>query len=70
MSHIERKAKGMGQSLSVGTTPLVAANIMPQAIREFRSQQPDERIRLFDANLNTILERVEAGKLDIGLGIF
>jgi len=60
----------MGQSLSVGTTPLVAANIMPQAIREFRSQQPDERIRLFDANLNTILERVEAGKLDIGLGIF
>jgi DNA-binding transcriptional LysR family regulator len=70
MSHIERKAKGMGQSLSVGTTPLVAANIMPQAIREFRSQQPDERIRLFDANLNTILERVEAGKLDIGLDIF
>lgn len=70
MSHIERDAKGMGQSLSVGTTPLVAANILPQAIREFRCRQPDLRIRLFDANLNTILKRVEAGKLDIGLDIF
>jgi LysR family transcriptional regulator, carnitine catabolism transcriptional activator len=70
MLHIERDAKGMGQRLSVGTTPLVAANILPQAIREFRSRQPDMHIRLFDANLNTILKRVEAGKLDIGLGIF
>jgi hypothetical protein len=49
---------------------LVAANIVPQAIREFRSQQPDQRIRLFDANLNTILERIETVKFDIGLGIF
>jgi DNA-binding transcriptional LysR family regulator len=53
----------------VGTTPLVAANILPQAIKEFRSQRPDLRIRLFDADLNTILRRVEAGKLDMGLGI-
>jgi DNA-binding transcriptional LysR family regulator len=70
MSRIGRTAKGSGQSLSVGTTPLVAANILPQAIREFRSQRPDLRIRLFDANHTTILKRVQAGKLDMGLGIF
>jgi LysR family carnitine catabolism transcriptional activator len=70
MSRIGRTAEGTGQVLSVGTTPLVAANIMPQAIREFRSQRPDLRIRLFDADLSTILKRVEAGKLDMGLGIF
>ncbi len=58
MSHIERNAKETGQLRSVGTTALVAANILPQAIREFRSQQPDQRIRLFDANLNTILKKV------------
>jgi len=51
-------------------TPMVAANILPQAIREFRSQRPDLHIRLFDAHLATILKRVEAGKLDMGLGIF
>jgi DNA-binding transcriptional LysR family regulator len=70
MSRIGQTAEGTGQVLSVGTTPLVAANILPQAIREFRSQRPDLRIRLFDGHLGTILKRVEAGKLDMGLGIF
>jgi DNA-binding transcriptional LysR family regulator len=70
MLRIGQTAKGSGQWLSVGTTPLVAANILPQAIREFRSQRPDLRIRLFDADLATILKRVEAGKIDMGLGIF
>jgi len=70
MSRIGRTANGSGQWLSLGTTPLVAANILPKAIREFRSQRPDLRIRLFDADLATILKRIEAGKLDMGLGIF
>jgi LysR family carnitine catabolism transcriptional activator len=70
MSGIGRTAKGSNQSLSLGTTPLVAANILPQAIREFRSQRPDLRIQLVDDDLTAILKKVEAGKLDIGLGIF
>ena len=56
--------------LSVGTTPVIAANILPPAIREFRSQRPDLDIRLFDADLDTVLKRVEAGKLDMGLGSY
>jgi DNA-binding transcriptional LysR family regulator len=70
MSRIGKTGKGSGHWLSVGTTPLVAANVLPQPMREFRSQRPDLRIRLFDADLATILKKVEAGKLDIGLGIF
>jgi LysR family transcriptional regulator, carnitine catabolism transcriptional activator len=70
MSRIGRSAKGGSQLISLGTTPLVAANILPQAIREFRNQRPDLRIQLFDADQTTILRMVEAGKLDIGLGIF
>jgi LysR family transcriptional regulator, carnitine catabolism transcriptional activator len=70
MSRIGETAKGSGQWLSLGTTPLFAANIMPQAIREFRSLHSALRVRLFDANPATILKRVEAGKLDLGLGIF
>jgi LysR family carnitine catabolism transcriptional activator len=70
ISQIGRNAERSGSWLSVGTTPLVAANILPQAIKEFRSQRPDIQIRLFDASLTTILKRVEAGRLDIGLGVF
>jgi LysR family carnitine catabolism transcriptional activator len=58
------------QSISLGTTPLVAANILPPAMRAFREQRPDVRIRLFDADLPTLIKMVEAGKLDMSLGIF
>jgi DNA-binding transcriptional LysR family regulator len=59
MSGIGRTAKGSNQSLSLGTTPLVAANILPQAIREFRSQRPELRIQLVDDDLTAILKKVE-----------
>jgi LysR family transcriptional regulator, carnitine catabolism transcriptional activator len=70
MSRIGRTAKGGSQSISVGTTPLIAANILPQAIKEFRGQRPDLRIDLFDADLTTLLDRLQTGKLDMALGIF
>ena len=49
---------------------MVAANILPQAIKEFRSQRPELRITLFDADIATIMRKVEAGALDMGLGSF
>ena len=70
MSRIGRTAEEASQVLSVGAPPLVATNILLPAIKEFRRQRPDVRIQLFDADLTTILQRVEAGKLDMGLGIF
>jgi LysR family transcriptional regulator, carnitine catabolism transcriptional activator len=54
----------------LGATPLVAANILPPAMREFRKQHPHVRIQLFDADLPTLVKMVEAGKLDLSLGIF
>src|SRR4051812_30851639 len=70
MTGLGRTAKAARASISLGAPPLVAANILPQAIKEFRSQRPDLRIQLFDGDLNSILQRVESGKLDLGLGIF
>jgi LysR family carnitine catabolism transcriptional activator len=69
-SRIARTANETSQSLSLGAPPLVASNILPLAIKEFHSQSLGLRIQVFDGNLATILERVEAGKLDMGLGIF
>lgn len=70
MSRIEQAAKGITQSISVGTTPWVAAHVLPPAIKEFRELRPNLRIELFDGNLSAVARRVQAGKLDLGLGIF
>jgi DNA-binding transcriptional LysR family regulator len=39
-------------------------------MREFRKLRPDVQIQLFDADLPTLIQMVEAGKLDMSLGIF
>jgi DNA-binding transcriptional LysR family regulator len=70
IANIGRGAKRTRRSISLGTTPLVAANILPAAMREFRQQRPDVRIQLFDADLPTLIQMVEAGTLDMSLGIF
>jgi DNA-binding transcriptional LysR family regulator len=70
IANIARNAKHAQQQILLGTTPLVAANILPPAMREFRKQRPDVRVQLFDADLPTLIKMVEAGKLDLSLGIF
>ena len=68
-SRIGQTTKEASQTLSVGTGVLGSASILPQAISEFRRQRQDVRIQLFDADISAVLQRVETGKLDIGLGI-
>jgi LysR family transcriptional regulator, carnitine catabolism transcriptional activator len=70
IANIGRSAKINHRSISFGTTPLVAANILPPAMREFRKLRPDVRIQLFDADLPTLIKLIEIGKLDMSLGIF
>jgi len=70
IARIARNAKHTRQPILLGTTPLVAANILPPAMREFRKQRPDLRVQLFDAELPTLIKMVETGRLDMSLGIF
>ncbi len=70
IASIGRNAKRTRQTISLGTTALVAANVLPPAMREFHKHRPDVRIQLFDADLPTLINRVEAGQLDMSLGIF
>jgi DNA-binding transcriptional LysR family regulator len=69
VSRIGRATKAAAQTLSVGAGMLTAANILPRAISEFRRQRPDVSIQLFDADFPTVMQRVKAGTLDIGLGL-
>ncbi|HEY6371919.1 MAG TPA: LysR family transcriptional regulator [Candidatus Sulfotelmatobacter sp.] len=70
MSRIGRSATETSQSLSLGATPLVAANILPYAIKEFQGHRSNLRIQLFDGSHATIMQMIETGKLDMGLGVF
>jgi DNA-binding transcriptional LysR family regulator len=70
MSRIEQSAKGRERSISIGTTPWLAANVLAPAIREFRVRHPGLHVRLFDGWLDEIQQRVQSGKLDMGVGIF
>lgn len=69
VSRIGRSATESSQSLSVGASPLIAANVLPQAIKEFRTHRPDLGIRLSDCEPATIIPMVESGKIDIGLRV-
>ncbi len=69
-SQLGHSAKVAAQTISLGAPPLVAGNILPDAIREFHAHHPDLRISLFDGDLATIRQRVEDGQLDIALGVF
>jgi LysR family carnitine catabolism transcriptional activator len=70
MSAIGQAAKGKARSISVGTTPWLAAHVLPPAIQQFREHRPDIRVRLFDGDRIEVVRRVIAGKVDLGLGIF
>jgi LysR family transcriptional regulator, carnitine catabolism transcriptional activator len=56
--------------LSVGAPPLIAANVLPEAIKEFRTHRPGLRIRLFDIVGPALTRMVEDGTLDMSLGAF
>jgi LysR family transcriptional regulator, carnitine catabolism transcriptional activator len=69
VSRIGRFATEGSRSLSVAAAPLIAANVLPQAIKEFRSHRPDLRIQLFDCEPASIIPMVESGTTDIGLRV-
>src|SRR4249919_2090068 len=69
-SRIRQTARDASDTLSVGAGLLMAANILPQAIKEFRAQRPELRVQLFDAGPTALMQRVRAGTLDMGLGFF
>jgi DNA-binding transcriptional LysR family regulator len=70
VSRIGQSAAEASLSLSVGAPPLVAANVLPEAIKEFRTNRPDLCIRVFDVGGEALTLLVEEGKLDMSLGAF
>jgi LysR family carnitine catabolism transcriptional activator len=70
MSRAGERVKNASQILSVGAGHIVAANILPQAIQQFRSRRPDVRITVVDDDPVTTMAKVRAGAIDLGVGSF
>lgn len=70
VSRIGQSVTEASHSLSLGASPLVAANVLPEAIKAFEANRPNLRIELFEGDPSTILQRVRSGTLDMGLGTF
>lgn len=69
-SRLGQSANQARQSLVLGAPPLISANILVPAIKEFRAHRPSLHIHLYDEKVATILQLVQSGKLDMGLGTF
>jgi DNA-binding transcriptional LysR family regulator len=70
LSRIGRSTIETGVSLSVGAPPLLMASVLAPAIKEFRSNWPDLRFQLFDSDTASVMQKVQSGDLDMGMGVF
>jgi LysR family transcriptional regulator, carnitine catabolism transcriptional activator len=70
VARVGRAEKEAPPSLTLGAPPMVAAVILPGAIKEFRSKHPGLHVQLSDGGTPTLLQQVEAGALDMALGVF
>ncbi len=69
-ARIGRSAVQASRSLTLGAAPLISANVLPQAIKEFRGHRPNLRIQLFDATQAVLTQMIHADRLDMGLGVY
>jgi DNA-binding transcriptional LysR family regulator len=70
MSQAGQVVRDASLTLSVGAGLLLAANVLPPAIKEFRRQHPEVQIQLVDADPVTLQQRVASGTLDLAVGYF
>jgi LysR family transcriptional regulator, carnitine catabolism transcriptional activator len=70
ISRIGRSANETGVALSVGAPPLLMASVLAPAIKEFRSHRPELRFQLFDGDTSSVMQKVQSGSLDMGVGVF
>ena len=70
MSRVGRSGAETAVSLSVGAPPLVMASVLAPAIQEFRSHRPELRFQLFDGDSASVMQKVQSGALDAGVGVF
>lgn len=57
-------------SVTVATTPLLAATFLPQVVAQFQETHPAITVRLADLLTDQIVRLVQSGDADFGVGVF
>jgi LysR family carnitine catabolism transcriptional activator len=70
VSEVGRAQARKDTSFSIGALPLVAQKMLAPAIKEFRRSHPAFRFQLFDGDSTAIMQKVDNGELDMGMGVF
>jgi LysR family carnitine catabolism transcriptional activator len=70
VSEVGRAEARKDASFSIGALPLVAQKMLAPAIKEFRLSRPGFRFQLFDGDSTAIMQKVDTGELDMGMGVF
>lgn len=69
-SNIGQMSALSGQRLELAATPLIAASILPEWLHEFHEVQPNVQVNVSDIDRRMILQGIEAGEIDLGIGAF
>lgn len=69
-SNIGQISAAAEQRVSVAATPLIAASVLPLWLRDFHQKQPGIRVDICDLDRSDILQGIETGEVDLGLGAF
>jgi DNA-binding transcriptional LysR family regulator len=69
-SRIGESANAVKHRLAIGSTPLIASRLLPQAIGKYAVLNPDVHIVLHDGERARLAAMVRSGKLDVALGCF
>jgi len=69
-SNIGRLTAEAEQQVTLAATPLIAASILPMWLQDFHRAHPGIRVRIRDLDRREILQGIEAGEVDLGLGAF
>lgn len=67
IGRIEAQAR---QTLAVAASPIVADALMPEVCSRMRKLHPHVALRIMDVDRRLIPQLVEAGEVDLGLGVF
>lgn len=69
-SMIGRLSAEAEHRLTLAATPLIAASVLPHWVRDYHQAEPNIRLQIMDLDRRQILQGVEAGDIDLGLGAF
>lgn len=68
--NIGRLSAQAEQQVTLAATPLIASSVLPQWLNEFHKARPGSRVKVSDLDRRQILQGIEEGEIDLGLGAF